>query len=80
MITTLQKWGNSQGLRIPKSFVEQLGLHDNDKLEVSIEQELIVIRRAAKRRMSFEERMEGYTGQYTLSEWDTGTSVGNEYF
>ena len=27
MRTTLQRWGNSQGIRLPKSIIESMGMH-----------------------------------------------------
>lgn len=31
MQATIQKWGNSQGIRIPKAFLEALGIRENDR-------------------------------------------------
>ncbi len=36
MKTTLQRWGNSQGIRIPKSMVEKLGLDLGSEVEVEV--------------------------------------------
>lgn len=41
--TTLNRWGNSQGIRIPKVVVEQLALTDNQKLTVSVENNQIIL-------------------------------------
>lgn len=30
MQATIQKWGNSQGIRIPKAFLEAVGMTEND--------------------------------------------------
>mgnify|MGYP000129387347 CR=1 FL=1 len=34
MITKMQKWGNSQGIRVPKSLIEQCNISIGDELEV----------------------------------------------
>ena len=34
MTTTLQRWGNSQGVRIPKDMVETLGLEIGSDLAI----------------------------------------------
>ena len=34
MYATIQKWGNSQGLRIPKSLLDALGIRENDRVEL----------------------------------------------
>jgi antitoxin MazE len=36
MDTTLQKWGNSQGIRIPKNFVDSLGMEVGCQLTVEL--------------------------------------------
>ena len=81
MTTTIQKWGNSQGVRLPKAILDSLFLQENDSVEVMAENDTIVIRKAARKRRakkSLEERFENYTGDYQCSEWDTGKPVGME--
>jgi len=36
MTTTLQRWGNSQGVRIPKDLVETLGLEIGSDLAIEL--------------------------------------------
>lgn len=79
MLTTLQKWGNSHAIRLPKTFVDELHIQENQKLEISVNDEIITIKKA-QQRMTFEDRIKGYTGKYTLSEWDTGAPEGKEIF
>ncbi len=45
MQTTLQKWGNSQGIRVPKYVLTSLNLAENDILEIKTENEQIIIAR-----------------------------------
>lgn len=35
MYATIQEWGNSQGLRIPKALLDVLGLRENDRVELT---------------------------------------------
>nr|WP_300680009.1 AbrB/MazE/SpoVT family DNA-binding domain-containing protein [uncultured Acetatifactor sp.] len=35
MQATIQKWGNSQGIRIPKAFLDALGMVENDFVELN---------------------------------------------
>ena len=37
MRTRIQKWGNSLGLRIPKSFAEEAGVEAGSDVDLSIE-------------------------------------------
>ncbi len=39
----ITKWGNSQGIRIPKKYLEQLGLKVGDKVELKVENGKLVI-------------------------------------
>ena len=32
MYATIQKWGNSQGLRLPKALLDSIGLRENDRV------------------------------------------------
>lgn len=43
MITKLQKWGNSQGLRIPKDLLESAHLAQGDEVELSVMEGKILI-------------------------------------
>ena len=40
---TISKWGNSQGIRIPKKYLDQLGLNVGEKVDIKIEDGKIVI-------------------------------------
>ncbi|MCL6558736.1 MAG: AbrB/MazE/SpoVT family DNA-binding domain-containing protein [Firmicutes bacterium] len=78
MLATIRKWGNSQAIRIPKAILEDAALHENDKVEVNVENGCIVIRRINKKHKTLEERLAGYTGDYRCTEWDTGDIQGKE--
>jgi len=39
MTTTLQRWGNSQGVRIPKNLVETLGLKIGSDLSIELSED-----------------------------------------
>jgi antitoxin MazE len=43
MITTIQRWGNSLAIRIPKAFAAQARLAEDSDVEISIEGDRIVI-------------------------------------
>ena len=46
MEARLQKWGNSDGVRIPKAFLQSLNLKTNDKIIIEQVDDKIVISRA----------------------------------
>ena len=45
MAVTLQKWGNSVGVRLPRPMLEQVGLKEGSQVEVLVEGDHLVIRR-----------------------------------
>ena len=42
---TLQKWGNSQGIRLPKFLLDELGWSENDELSISKDDDKIIIKK-----------------------------------
>ena len=81
MFTTIQKWGNSQAVRLPKSILEEVSLEENDQVEIVSENETIIIKKAIRKRRakkSLEERFAGYTGDYQCEEYDWGKPMGKE--
>ena len=78
MYAKSQKWGNSQAIRIPKGILETADLHENDKVEIAADNHQIIIRRAAKKHKTIEERLAGYNGNYECSEWDSGSTKWKE--
>jgi len=37
MLTKIQKWGNSQGIRFPKTLLDELQIHVGDEVNISVE-------------------------------------------
>ena len=46
MLVTLNKWGNSEAIRIPKIIADALGIHCGDKVELTLENESLIIKKA----------------------------------
>lgn len=86
MYATIQRWGNSNGLRIPKPLLEALGLGENDRVELIQHQDSITIKKApAFHHKTLEERLTSFYGkpieeiaQIQSAEYDWGTSEGCE--
>jgi len=78
MRTTIQKWGHSNAVRIPKSVVEDTDLRENDIVEIKAEKDRIIIKRTGSGYKTLEERIAGYTGKYACGEWNTGGAKGKE--
>ncbi|GAB6058807.1 AbrB/MazE/SpoVT family DNA-binding domain-containing protein [Desulfonatronum parangueonense] len=43
MLTKVQKWGNSQGLRLPKNVLDDVQINVGDEVDVSVKDNVIVI-------------------------------------
>jgi len=81
MQSTIVKWGNSQGVRLPKHLLESADLAENDTVEITTEGDSLVIRKSKPKRthLTLKERLEGIdTSNYVWQEWDTGPAVGRE--
>ena len=79
MYTTIQKWGNSQAVRIPKAILEMAKLSENDKVEIRVQDGNLVIV-PVKKHKTLKERIAEYKGEDECSEWDTGKPKGKEAF
>ncbi len=77
MYTTIQKWGNSQAIRLPRSILEKTGLAEKDKVELVVKEGSIVIV-PTKKHLTIRERAADYDGDYKPTEWDTGKPTGKE--
>lgn len=75
---TISKWGNSQGIRLPKSFCDQLHLSVGDEVSLSLENKSIIITRAEEQ-YTLEARLKNWNGKRdTSKEFDWGKPVGQE--
>ena len=54
----IQKWGNSNGIKIPSSILKQLDLKINDKVDLTQEEDKIIISKSKKNHKTIEERFE----------------------
>ncbi|MCL2571135.1 MAG: AbrB/MazE/SpoVT family DNA-binding domain-containing protein [Defluviitaleaceae bacterium] len=73
----VSKWGNSQGIRIPKKLLQSAGLSLNDEVEISAQNNVLVIRPATKKTLSW--YLEGYDNEIDRYDWsDTDEPKGRE--
>jgi len=78
MQTTIQKWGNSLGVRIPKAFADQTRLAAGSTVDISLENGGIVIRPTRRSKYNLADLLAKVTPQNIHAEVDTGPSVGRE--
>jgi antitoxin MazE len=64
MNTTVQKWGNSQGIRIPKHILEEVGLKINDEVKLKkVENKIIIEKVENNATFTLKEHLESYYGK-----------------
>jgi len=64
MYATIQRWGNSQGIRIPKALLEALNIRENDRVELEQTKDAITIKKATtSAHKTLEERLTAYYGR-----------------
>jgi len=80
MIVKVQKWGNSQGIRLSKEILSQANILVGDELEILTTQDQIVIKLAHKIRGKYkiEDLVAKLPPNYQTEELDWGVPVGLE--
>jgi antitoxin MazE len=78
MRTKIQRWGNSLGLRIPRSFAEEAGIGVGSEVDLSIQDGDLLVKPARRRTYQLEELIRKITAKNLHGEVDTGGPVGRE--
>lgn len=78
MITSIQKWGNSQGVRIPKMLLDAVKWSENEEVTITVYDGKLIIEKAKKEKESIMELFENYEEEYTPEEVDWGKPEGKE--
>ena len=80
MTTSIQRWGNSQGVRIPKYLLDAVNMTTDDEINIRAEGNMLIIEKAkpTASRKTIKELFADYDGEYTPQEIDWGEKVGNE--
>lgn len=71
----VQKWGNSLGIRIPKSLAMKVGLEEGSKIDLDVEKGHLVIKPKAN---TLDELLSKITPDNLHSEIQTGYPHGRE--
>lgn len=87
MISSVRKWGNSLGIRIPKIFLDAINISENDKVDLKQDGDTITIKKSTQNvHRSLEERLvefykkpiESIESVDSIGEYDWGPSRGSE--
>jgi len=79
--TTLQTWGNSQGIRLSKTCLSSLGWQVGDELELNIKSGALALepaRRPIRGRYRIEELVRRMPKRYQAKEVEAGPPQGRE--
>ena len=80
MIAKIQKWGNSQGLRLAKNLLADVQLNIGDEVDISVKDGIMIVT-PAKRirgRHKLKDLVARIPENYQTSEIDWGEPVGKE--
>jgi len=78
METRVQRWGNSLAIRIPRSYAVDSHLEENMTVEITQEDDRLIITPRRASRWSLEELLADVTPENIHHEVDTGPAVGQE--
>ena len=80
MVTKVQKWGNSQGLRLAKQVLEEARISVGDFVDVATRDGVILISpvRRVRGKQSLQELLSRIPKNYKAREVDWGKPIGRE--
>lgn len=78
MQTKVQKWGNSLGLRIPRSFAAEAQVEEGSTVDLSVENGSLLIRPVRARKYVLRQLLKSIDRRNLHREVPTGEAVGRE--
>lgn len=78
MLTKVQKWGNSLGLRIPKTFAADAGMQPGSVVDITPERGGLMVRPDHPKKYLLDDLLKGITKRNLHEEVVTGGPVGRE--
>ena len=78
MKTTVQKWGNSLALRIPKAYAEESDIRDGSSVDLSLQSGNLIIRPVRKKSFKLDELVKAITPKNKHEAVESGPAVGQE--
>ncbi|UCG84880.1 MAG: AbrB/MazE/SpoVT family DNA-binding domain-containing protein [Gemmatimonadota bacterium] len=78
MNTRIRKWGNSLGLRIPKSFAAEAGVAEGSEVDLTVKNGQLIVKPTRRRRVPLQDLLRRVRPDNLHEEIDTGGPVGRE--
>ena len=78
MDTSIQQWGNSLALRIPKAFAQQTKVKKGSRVRLTVEKSRLVVELVEKNKITLESLLAKVTPKNIHPETDWGKPKGKE--
>jgi len=78
MESRIRKWGNSLGLRIPKSLAEQTGVREGSAVNLTVEEDRLVVTPVRVEAYGLKDLLDKVTDDNLHDEVDFGDPQGKE--
>jgi antitoxin MazE len=78
MKTSVQRWGNSLALRIPRSFAHDTQIAEGTEVELSLKSGALVVRPVVRKKHALADLLRRVTPANRHEPIDTGKPVGKE--
>jgi antitoxin MazE len=78
MQTKIQKWGNSLGLRIPRSFAAEAQVEEGATVDLSVQNGRLLVRPLRVRKVALSRLLRKVNRRNLHGEVSTGSAVGRE--
>ena len=80
MLSKIQKWGNSQGLRFPKAILQEAQIDVGDEVNISVQKGRIIVEPVTKvrGRYDLQKLVSKMPKEYHVEELDWGPPSGKE--
>ena len=78
MNAKIQKWGNSLGLRIPKSFAEEAGVEEGSEVDIAVQGGKLVVTPLRQRKYDLSDLLRQVKPDNLHRPIDSGGPVGRE--
>ena len=78
MIATVQKWGNSLGIRIPKPIAQDSSMREGSSVEMMVENGRVILAPTKRARYQLGSMLKSISDKNLHAEVDVGESVGRE--
>jgi antitoxin MazE len=76
---SLQKWGNSAGVRLPKKVIEEAHLKLDEPLEITVKGKSVILTPVTKlKKVNLDDMLKGVTPADVGGEYDWGLPIGKE--